>query len=170
MTKIKAKIHLDHHKTLLKVLWADMDLMQLCLQTSCPILNAHHFIIKIFLHLFFMHQLWGLAVMRLQAHKEQLSNSVTLVQHSAWLIKDKSINIMSSTQFFAVSGKTLLSSFSHYHFTAAFIISLLFYLTFEHGQQSRLWQLLCTSALCWLCSRKGEELQGIAGTQTARNH
>lgn len=40
-------------------------------------------------------------------------------------------------------------------------------MTFEHGQQSRLWQLLCTSALCWLCSGKGEELPGNCRSQNS---
>lgn len=143
-----------------------MDLMQLILQISCSTLTAHHFIIKLFLYLFFMHQLWGPDVIWLQAHKEQLSNSVTSVQHTA--LTDKR-QIPKHYVFYLIScsGRTLPSSFSSYHFTSAFIISLLFYLTFEHGQQSRLWPLLCTSTLCWLCSRKGEELPGNCRNQNS---
>lgn len=54
----------------------------------------------------------------------------------------------------------MLSSFSSHHCCTAFIIFLLFYMTFEQGHQSRLREPLITSPLSWLGSQKGREQVG----------
>lgn len=146
-----------------------MDLMQLFLQTSCPMLTAYHFIIKIFLHLFFMHQLGGPAVMWLQAHKEQLSNSVISIQHTAWLIKDKSLNLMSSTQFLAVAkpcspALTITISLLLLLFPSSFIWPLNMVNSQGFGNCS------AQAHRAGCAAGRERSYQGTAGTKTAGNH